>query len=190
MVTVEISGLDELNTRLQQVKAIKENPGAVMRTVALAVLPELLYRVHTQGQDAKGEQIGTYSPGYMKVRTGNFSDGAKYKRGEKAGKDKEQKKAGDAGTFSRGANAGKPRPVYNRTADTKVIISLTRQTENGAGVFETENGYGIGYANQDNYNKVIWCENTYGKKILTDLTDREKELAFTTAAQFTTDYLK
>lgn len=61
---------------------------------------------------------------------------------------------------------------YNRTADPRVVLSLTRQMENdfttGADNSEptkTNKGYGIGFKNPVNFQKSQWCEETYGKPI-------------------------
>jgi hypothetical protein len=192
-----------ITAKLEQLTALKNNPDPILRTVAMAVLPELKKRVHIEGKDSSGSQIGTYSPGYMVVRTGNYKDAAKFKKGEKAGQFKDKKKAGEAGRFTNKAvsisnkeygifndRSGENRPIYNRTSDTKVILSLTRQMENDLNVVASGNGYGIGYLNPENYKKAIWCEATYKKKILTKLTKEEFEIVKKTAEEFTPQYLK
>lgn len=182
-----------IKAKLAQIQALKDNPDPILRTVALAVLPELRQRVHVEGKDSSGGQIGTYSPGYMKIRTGDFQN---------AGKN-------DSGFNTKGKNsifstktqqpikvkpgkqtAGSLRPRYNRTSDTKVILSLTRQMENDMSVVATGKGYGIGYNNPDNLKKARWNEATYKKKILTKLTKEEIALAKKTAIEFTLEYLK
>ena len=162
---------------------LKENPDAMLRTVALTVLPELKKRVHVEGKDSNGNQIGTYSPGYMKLRTGNYGNSAKYVKGKKQGQNK------NAGTHEKGSNAGQARPKYNRTADPKVVASLTRQMENDESVMPTPTGYGIGFNNSDNYNKSQYVEATY-KKPIWKLTEEERQLAKKTAQQFTNENLK
>lgn len=190
-----------LKLRLQKLKELQSNFDEVARAAANAVLPELRNRVHVQGKASDGNQIGTYSKGYMAVRTGNFGN-SKRKRD---GSFKEQKKKGDAGTFTKGSNKiplandggilkqskiGLNRPVYNRSSDTKVILSLTRMMEEDLKVMPSGNGYGIGYSNSDNYNKAIWNEATYGKKILTKLTAEEVQLVKTTVEDFLSAILK
>jgi hypothetical protein len=139
-----------VSARMVQLQQLGNNPDPILRTVALTVLPELRKRVHVDGRDSSGGQIGRYSPGYMKVRTGK----------------------------------------YNRKPDTQVVLSLTRQMENDLSVIANKDGYGIGYLNPFNYQKALWCEETYGKPILTKLTEGEVELAVNTAREFVTDYLK
>ena len=134
----------------------------VMRAVAVGMKTQVHYRVHTEGKDAADGQIGTYSDGYMKVRTGTF----------------------ESPTIVRGKNKGKPRPMYNRTGDTKVIASLTRQMENDMKVVATSDGYGIGYSNDLNFAKVGYLENTYKKEIF-NLTPSEKEMAVAIAEEET-----
>ncbi len=175
-----------VKTQLDKIKALMDNPDPILRTVALTVLPELRRRVHVDGKDSAGGQIGTYSPGYMAIRTGNFQNSGRVSRGANAGKLK------NAGSFTKAAASkeGTSRPRYNRTSDTKVILSLTRQMENDMSVVATGKGYGIGYLNKLNLQKAKWCEETYGKKILSKLTKDEVELAKQTATEFTPEYLK
>src|SRR6185436_1504106 len=107
----------------------------------------------------------------------------RFSKGKKKGEVK------DAGVISRGPNKGKPRPKYNRTAETKVILSLTRQMENDMSVLPSGSGYSIGYNNPDNFQKSQYNEATYKKKIW-NLTEEEKMLAKEIAQQFVNDYLK
>lgn len=166
---------------LEKVQALKNNPDPILRTVALAVLPEMKHRVHVEGKDSSGGQIGTYSPGYMVIRTGNYKNAGRVTKGKNVGKLK------NAGTNTK---TGAVRPKYNRTPDTKVVLSLTREMENDMSVVPSGNGYGIGYLNPDNLKKAKYCEETYNKKILTKLTTGERELAKNTAEEFLPEYLK
>lgn len=192
--------------KLDQIRELKRNPDPIIRTVALTVMSALKKRVHVDGLDATGSKIGTYSKGYMVVRTGNFKNADRYQRGARTGQNK------NAGVFTKKGSTfftqqdeetvtGKkafvkienqriPRPKYNRTSDTSVILSLTRQMENDLSVVATGTGYGIGYLNPFNMQKAMWCEETYKKKILSKLTIGELELAQTTAQEFTAQYLK
>lgn len=187
-----------VQAKLDQIRALKENPDAILRTVALAVLPEMKNRIHIEGKDSAGGQIGTYSNSYMAVRTGNYLNSKKTKTGEF----KTKKGKGEAGKFTKGTNtkifgtiveetpkAGGNRPVYNRTADTKVIASLTRQMENDMTVLPSGRNYGIGYNNAENKKKSEYVEATYDKKIFTKLTKEERELSVKTAQDFLPEYL-
>ncbi len=196
MITVTTNISVIIKAKLDQIKALKDNPDPILRTVALAVLPEMKFRVHVDGKDSSGGQIGTYSPGYLKLRTGNYKNAEKFSKGAKQGQNK------NAGTFTEASikldkktgvfsdKVGQDRPKYNRSADPKVILSLTRQMENDMTVVPSGNGYGIGYLNPDNFKKATYCEATYDKKILTKLTKEEKELAKKTATDFLPEYLK
>lgn len=203
MISVSTNINVVIKAKLEQIQALQNNPDPVLRTVALAILPELKHRVHVDGKDSSGNQIGTYSKGYMAVRTGNYQNAAKFIRGTKKGQFKDKKKAGDAGTFTKGTDIkvfgtivedksklGINRPAYNRTTDTKVILSLTRQMENDLSVIPTGNGYGIGYLNPENLKKAMFCEANYDKKILSKLTKEEVQLAKSTAENFLPKYLK
>lgn len=137
---------------------------SMLKEIASNVMPMIRMRVHEQGKDSDGSPIGTYSKGYMKVRTGNYPETV-ITKGKNTGQFRDKKKKGQAGVFTKGANKGQPRPTYNRSTDSTVILSLTRQMENDMQVIKTDNGYGIGYSNQLNYNKAIWNEIRYKKDI-------------------------
>jgi hypothetical protein len=66
---------------------------------------------------------------------------------------------------------------YKRSADTKIIVSLTRQLENNWSVLETSNGYGIGFTNPFNADKLRWVEEGKGK-VISELTTAELDYAF------------
>lgn len=186
-----------LQAKLEQIQQLRNNPDPVLRTVALAILPELRHRVHVEGKDSAGNQIGTYSPGYMVLRTGAYKNADKVSRGPNKGKLK------NAGKYTRGLDIraygsivedtpkeGKARPQYHRSGDTKVILSLTRQMENDLSVISTGKGYAIGYLNPLNLQKAFWNEETYNKKILSKLTADERALAIKAAKDFLPEYLK
>ncbi|WP_206197677.1 hypothetical protein [Terrimonas sp.] len=126
-------------------------------------------RIHKKGIASDGSQIGTYSPAYMKVRTGNYGNSTRYKRGAKAGRTK------DAGVYSRGKNKGTPRPQYKRSADPKIVVSLTRGLENDWHTFPVKNGWGIGFHFPDNFQKLKWVE-ARKKKIIGLPTSEEREI--------------
>lgn len=78
------------------------------------------------------------------------------------------------GTYSNGYLAYRKR--NNRGADTKVIVSLTRQLENDWSVLETQNGYGIGFTNAFNAQKLRWVEEVKGK-VIANLSEKEIDYA-------------
>lgn len=154
----------------------------ILRPVMAGVLDLLKTRIHIDGKASSGQQIGTYSAGYMKVRTGNFLNAEKFKKGKKAGKLKNSGTFTDAvirldkktGVFTGEDKVGKKRPNYNRSSDPKVIISLTRQLENDYAIVPTPKGYAIGFKNPHNFDKSQWVQLTYKKRIF-DLTKGEQE---------------
>lgn len=90
---------------------------------------------------------------------------------------------------------------YNRTGDTKVIISLTRQLENDYGVIATDNGMGVGFNSGSspepdpvdskkklisNYDKARYVEKIFGKKIF-DMTKEELQEAIDFINELTQD---
>lgn len=145
-----------------QVVASRDSLDMMSREMAFTIAGEMRTRIHEQGKDSSGSEIGSYSPQYMRVRTDKLPP-----------------------QFTRGAKKGQTRPKFNRTANTKVVASLTRQMENDmtAGPIKTTDGYGIGFRNPDNYDKSQFVENTYGKKIFS-LTQEEKQKAKAIAEDF------
>jgi hypothetical protein len=63
---------------------------------------------------------------------------------------------------------------YNRTSDSTVIASLTRQLENGYILKATEKAYTIGNASPYNDEKIQHLEEKYGA--IWQLTEKEREL--------------
>lgn len=130
----------------------------MLRSMAISTAGSMAYRIHTEGKKADGSQIGTYSPEYMKVRTGKFSTNTRFSKGKSKGQIR------PIGVFTKGKNKGSPRPRYNRTDDTKIVFSLTRQMENDFSLKETTEpiktatGYGVGFKNPKNADKAGWLE--------------------------------
>lgn len=167
MINININ--NELSDLADRLKSVDMN--TLLREVSVNVLPQIRYRVHVEGKAADGSSIGTYSKGYMKVRTGNYPETI-VTRGKNKGQFRDKKSKGQAGVFTKGKSKGSPRPTYNRTTDTDVILSLTRQMENDMIVIPNDNGCGIGYSNELNYNKAVWNEGKY-KKDIWNLSDNE-----------------
>jgi len=163
-----------------------EKKDKLLRRVASTVTAVMHKRVHTDGLDANENPIGTYSKSYMAVRTGEYQNSEKFSKGKNKGKVK------NAGVYTKyGVNVGGrryfvnisdkgiARKKYNRNSDPKVILSLSRQMEIDLAVCEqnpikTSYGYAIGYQNDFNYQKLIWNEEKYKKKILTVLSKKEE----------------
>jgi hypothetical protein len=168
MITVK-TNISVVGTRLLNKLSVLRDPRPLLRSVAIDVLPLITARIHEDGQAADGTQIGTYSSEYMKVRTGNYGNSGKVSRGKRKGALK------DAGVYSRGKHK-ESRPQYHRSSDRKIIVSLTRQLENDWSVIATPSGWGIGFKNPLNAQKMKWVEQRKGKKIAA-LTSGEKDYA-------------
>lgn len=170
---------DVFNGLAQQVSNLSE---PLLREVAVSMLPVVRDRIHTQGIASDGSQIGTYSDSYMSVRTGVYKSNSAITKGKDKGKTR------NVGVFTKGENKGESRPNFNRTADSKVILSLTRQMESDFSVQATEKGYGLGFNNSLNFDKSQWVEATY-KKPIYPLTSSEKEQVIEIASTFTNNRL-
>jgi hypothetical protein len=57
---------------LKKVKEI-DNPETVSRAVAVALLPEIRNRIHVEGKNSKGADIGTYDNTYLKLRQSKYN---------------------------------------------------------------------------------------------------------------------
>lgn len=171
MIDVNSNLSDVLRQRIGELQAFDRD--ALLRRQAMTALALVRTRVHQDGKASDGSQIGVYSAAYMKVRTGNYPDSAR----TRAGGFQDKKKKGQAGAISKGPRMGAARPVYNRSADTKVILSLTRQMEADLSVIPMGEAYGVGYNNSHNYDKSQWTERTYGKKIWNLTLEEKKAMA-------------
>lgn len=120
----------------ERLKVLKD-PEYLLRPVAFGLIDKMTQRIHNEGRDSSGNEIGQYSNSYLKQR-------------QKA--------------------------PLNRTADSKIIVSATRQLENDWSVIATQKGYGIGFKNPFNLQKLRWVEQGQGKKI-GDLTPDEEKYA-------------
>ena len=160
--------LDVVNGSILKLQSKEEND-KLLRTIASTLNAQMAKRVHKDGLDANEQPIGIYSKSYMVVRTGAYKNADTYAKGKNKGKNK------NAGI----SRSGEKRKAYNRTSDTKVILSLTRQMENDLSIcvqnpIQTSYGYAIGYQNDFNYDKLIWNEKRYRRKILTQLSESEE----------------
>jgi hypothetical protein len=181
MITFNISGLDEVRDKIASI-----DMDALCYKVASSLNAEIRNRVHVEGKSSDGSPIGKYSKGYMVVRTGSYmnrkltnseSDSGYFTRGKNSIWDIKSKKAIEVKKDKQ--TNGSMRPKYNRDISRKVVLSLTRQMENDMQATQPipiEGGYGIGYSNENNYDKAIWQEEKYGKSIW-NLSEDEKQLA-------------
>lgn len=112
--------LETINKKLSSIDIDR-----LTRLQATSLLATMRVRIHQDGLDSDGTQIGIYTPAYIKHTR---------------------------------AKAG-------RGTDNKVILSLTRSMENSMELYPIDNGTGIGFSTQENWQKAQWCEETYKKKI-------------------------
>jgi hypothetical protein len=165
--------------------------GKITKEMATTTLGMMRDRIHEKGRASDGSGIGTYSPAYMKVRTGMYGNAKVAKRGKSKGKNT------NSGSFTKGANRGKPRPNYNRSTSTEVILSLTREMENDLGAFIAENGlWSIGFirnpsrkSGKKHSDIARIMERKYGKLIYS--LDKDEEAKVESILQdYVNDWLK
>lgn len=163
MIEVGITSVcTDLADELRNLSSIAQD--LLAKEAAISAMADIKVRVHQKGQASDGSQIGLYSPGYLKYRSGTYSDSKKNKRGVVT----------SAGIYSKGANARSKRRKFNRGTNPAVILSLTRQMESDMQIYAIKGGYAIGYSNRVNLNKALWNQTRY-KKPIWALSTEEKE---------------
>jgi len=137
LATITVNtNLAEVNARISTKLDKLKDKEYITRPLCFDLLELMKKRIHEDGINASGTQIGTYSNEYLKLRI----------------------------------------KKYNRSADTKVIVSLTRQLENDWSVIATVNGYGIGFKNKFNLQKARWVE-AIKDCVIFSLTQNENKYA-------------
>lgn len=185
MITFSSNASEVMTSIINKIKRLG-NTDQLLRNMATDLLPVVRSRIHTDGIAADGNGIGTYSPGYMVVRTGAFKNKGKkdsgfFTKGKQSIFDTKSKKAVKVKKSK--DSVGSIRPNFNRTNDTKVVASLTRQMENDWSVIPTEKGYGLGFKNEENAKKMEHVEKTYDKSIAA-LTESERASALASAEDY------
>lgn len=180
------SNIGVISERITSRLAILKDREYLLRPVCFDVIDLMTKRIHIDGKNADDKQIGTYSKGYMAVRTGNYANSDKFSKGKNKGANK------NAGVVSKrrvDLLYGKTKYVYqniesdkiarkryNRSNDPKIIVSLTRQLENDWSVIATDQGYGVGFLNVLNLQKARWVEAGKKQKIFS-LSESERNHA-------------
>jgi hypothetical protein len=142
------SNIKIVSERIKEKLQILKDREYLLRPVAFDMIDLMTKRIHVDGKDAEGNEIGAYSNRYLELR---------------------QRK-------------------YNRTSDTKIIVSLTRQLENDWSVIATDKGYGVGFLNVFNNQKARWVEENKGKKIFF-LSESEQKYAIERINELVSDAL-
>ena len=191
-VNIDTSGFEK---DLKAIADALRDSDNLLRPLCIELTGIMHDRIHTDGQASDGSQIGTYSAGYMKLRTGNFKNSKKFVRGKNKGGLKDSgtvTKRRIATPFGKSSFAvqnieseGIPRIKYNLDNDTKVILVLTRKLQNSwgpkaaeSGTSKTSRGYAIGFVDSGavdgvtSVKKIQFAEETYKKKI-SDFTEFE-----------------
>lgn len=155
----------------------------VVRTVALNALGDVKARIHQQGKASDGSDIGKYStepiyvsekenPGKSFGRPIGKTGRSKFASGEKAGQDHASR------FFPGGYNEYKTKIGRNQLG--KVNLSLSGQLDTQFTLVATAMGYGLGWANDEMFERAGHLEKKYGKKIWA-LTEEEAQAARNTA---------
>jgi len=182
MVTITTNIDRVLNNLAEKIQKLKDKD-YLLRPVAQETIANMKQRIHKDGLASDNAAIGTYSTGYMKLRTGNYGNSERFKKGAKKGfiknagivtKKKVQLYGTTQSVFADITPLGKAREKFGLGNDPKVIVKLTGKLEQDWQVIATEKGYAIGFNSPSNTQKAKWVEETYNKKIF-KLTEKEKE---------------
>lgn len=157
----------QLNEELKQKLDIKE----LLRPVAEDLLSEMQHRIHVEGKGENDQPIGSYSNQYLKFRNGAYKNSLKndagfFTKGKNAVYDIKTKKAIKLKNTKENKHLGDTmREHYKRGWDPKIVVSLSRALEEDWSVVPTDRGWGIGFKNIHNAQKMRWVEERKGKSI-------------------------
>lgn len=70
-VKINFSGLSNIMKVVDSLK-VGENKDKLLRTLATSLTPEVRNRIHVDGKNSDGENIGEYSNAYLKMREKKF----------------------------------------------------------------------------------------------------------------------
>jgi len=199
-IVYDLTQLNQEIGKLTSLRADQPEGSKMLREMAITVCGSMVKRIHERGQASDGSQIGTYSPGYMRFRTGQYATNQRFSKGKRKGEIKE------SGVYTKGKNKGQKRYQWNKTADPKVILELSGYMRIDFGIGETnpidlkDQGIGLGFTMPakaepgetkaiSNNEKRIYLEELYGKKIY-DPTKEEIAEAVAVADKYVSNLLK
>lgn len=139
---------------------------STMREVATTMRGEISRRIHSEGENANGGDIGRYStnPIYVSVaanagrsfgRPIGKTRKSKFETGKKKGQDHRSR------YFAGGYNEYKTAIGRNRLG--KVNLSLSGQMANQFSIIATSDGYGLGWSNTEMFERARHLEKKYGQ---------------------------
>lgn len=178
MITVKID-IGKLGNIREVVKSLSlggQLYDNVVRTTATSMLGVIKNRIHEEGKAADGSDIGRYdttNPLYVNPKNSPKSFPVEGKTGKT--KFETGIKKGQAHKTRYFNSYSDFRQTIGRRTD-KVDLSLSGQLNSQFVVIATENGYGLGWNNQEMPDRARGLESKYAKKIW-GLTEGEKELA-------------
>lgn len=171
MITIKIE-LPHIEEKLKTFMKGGEGYDSVIRGVATSMLGVVKKRIHEDGKDANGENIGQYDtthPLYVNPNKSPKSFAPMGKTGKTKFKNGLPHKTKYFDSY-KGFREGIGRPTD------KVNLSLSGQMNSQFTVIPTENGYGLGWNNTEMYDRSQGLETKYNK-VIWGLTKEENEQA-------------
>lgn len=187
MIKMQSNVSQILNGYLEKLQSLTKGGvgyDSALREVATTMRAEMSRRIHSEGKNSQGADIGHYSTEPIYVSTKNNpgrsfgrpigkTGKSKFKGGEKAGADHTSR------YFAGGYNEYKT--AIGRNTLGKVNLSLSGQLAAQFAVVETNDGYGIGWVDTEKRERAGHLQQKYGA--VWSLTQQEKELSKKIAEQ-------
>ena len=160
----------------------------MLRETCASILPVVQTRIHEQGKATDGSAIGEYStkPIYVSAKANPGNAGLFGTPTGKTGKSKfsSGEKKGQLHTskyFAGGYDEFKTEIGRNQLGS--VNLSLSGQLNLQLSIQASSNGFGLGWSNDEMFNRALALENKYGKRIWA-LSDDEKGLCNKIAGEY------
>lgn len=163
----------ELAAKLATLQKGGQGYDSTLREVATTMRAEMSRRIHSEGKNSNGSDIGSYSikPMYVSLRA------VPKPKGVGRGKNGQTKFANGkphASKYYAGGYSDYKTDV-GRNKLGKVNLSLTGQLSNQFSVIATTNGYGLGWANTEMYDRSQALTKKYGQ--VWNLTESEAKMS-------------
>lgn len=174
MIRVNIDIQEVLKPIVQKLTEIEsgELGNNLLREIATTQLAEMKSRIFEDGQDASNTAIGQYSVKPIYVNPNNSPK--KFTTKGKTGKSKFADGTPHKTRYFAQGYKGFKSEIGRNILGT-VNLSLTREFQNKMTIVATNDGWGIGWLEDEKYKRALHFEQKYRKKIFAQ-TEQEKEI--------------
>jgi len=182
---INTGNLDTLLTKMENVLSKGAIYDKAIRTASTNMLGDFVQRIHVDGKASDGTEIGKY--GTKPIYINPINSPQKFKPEGKTGKTTFEKTGQPHKTkyFDGGYKAF--RETVGQVSD-KVVLTLSGGLQNQLSVIPTDNGYGLGWQNEEMFKRANALEIKYGKQIWFP-TEEEQTYASGTVDKIISDAL-